>query len=64
MEGTINLNNAQCIKEVVGFGTITYKNLCNGAQVILPWGLDNWGLLALVIIIIGFLGFTVYSCFQ
>lgn len=41
-ENTINLNSAECIKEVRNIGNTVYQNICDGTSSVVPWGSADW----------------------
>lgn len=50
----VNLNAAQCIKEVDHLGYTSVHNICTGAVVDLPWGVDGWmAAVAISLLVIG-----------
>lgn len=38
----INLNSAECIKNVTHLGYESYHNICSGAITTIPWGFFDW----------------------
>jgi len=41
-EQTVNLNQAECLREISNVGSTVVKNLCSGESVIVPWGSVDW----------------------
>jgi hypothetical protein len=37
VEANLNLNQAECIKEVSNFGNTVYVNICNGTTSVVSW---------------------------
>jgi len=50
MNGTQNLNFAECLKSINNIGSTTYQNVCDGTQSVVPWGTSDWLLSAFVVI--------------
>lgn len=38
----IDLNNANCLREVQNLGEFVVTNVCNGTVTRVPWGFVNW----------------------
>ena len=54
---TLNQNQiADCLKPISNIGHTIYQNVCNGTSTQVPWGVGDWFLALLIIVIIGFLG--------
>lgn len=61
---TVDLNNAECIKDVNNIGNHVYHNICNGSTTVVGWGTTDWVcavvLTAMVVLIIGMMGLMIH----
>lgn len=68
---TANINAAQCLKTMTGFGQDIVYNICNGTQQVVPWGALDWALgifvfmvlIGAILCIIGFVAGVVWEVF-
>jgi hypothetical protein len=44
MPETLNLNSAECIRQITSIGSTAYRNICTGAEAVVPWGAGEWAL--------------------
>ncbi|CAH1678080.1 hypothetical protein CHELA41_24485 [Hyphomicrobiales bacterium] len=52
-----NLNVAQCMKEISNIGHTVVRNVCTGAEAVVPWGTLDWiGILFIVGAFVLFVG--------
>ena len=64
-EAIINLNNADCIKEISNIGHTQYQNICTGALSTVPWGVSDWIELFVITFILSLVaGVVVASIFK
>lgn len=51
----INFNSSECLKSYDLIGTTEYVNLCNDEINTVPWGVEDWSMFVIVILVILFL---------
>ena len=51
----INFNSSECLKSYDLIGTTEYVNLCNDEINTVPWGVEDWSMFVIIIIVILFL---------
>ena len=51
----INFNSSECLKSYDLIGTTEYVNLCNDEINTVPWGVEDWSMFVIIILVISFL---------
>ena len=51
----INFNSSECLKSYDLIGTTEYVNLCNDEINTVPWGVEDWSMFVIIILVILFL---------
>jgi hypothetical protein len=49
---SVNLNQAECLKSMSHFGYERIHNVCNGTFVDVQWGIGEWGINAIMAILL------------
>lgn len=67
MDGTLNLNQAECLRDVVQLGFTQVHNVCAGTITNVPWGMADWlGAIAIALmmtILVGLVAFLAVGLF-
>lgn len=48
----INFNSSECLKSYNLLGTTEYVNLCNDEINTVPWGVEDWSMFVIIILVI------------
>ena len=64
----LNFNYSECIKSYDAWGSTTYKNICNGEENTIPWGVVGYGglifFIILGVLLIGFIALIIRMIFD
>ena len=60
----LNLNNADCLREVYGFTERTVYNVCNGTNSVIPHGIHEYASAAFLTACFLAIGFAFYGMYR